>query len=556
VLHELVVEDYAVVDRLRVRFHAGLNLLTGETGSGKSIVVDALGLLLGGRASTDMIRSGRERARISGVFEIGATAGKVLEQAGFDTADTELLLDREIQANGKSRVYVNNRVASVALLKELAPHLGDIHGQHDQQLLFDPATQLAMLDSFGQAGAQRGKVRELHTAWKRASTEIAELENADQEKLRMLDLWQFQRNEIEGAGLRSGEDLELEAERRVQHNAGRLLETAGAAFDALYESPESALSLVKGVARKLDDLAKIDEQMGAMRQGLEPALIAIQDVSYSLRDYLGRVEANPARLEEIETRLSALDKLKRKYGGSVDEILLFLDDAVRKIAEVETAGERLEGLHEELKRLASQYEQAAEDLTAARKAAALQLAARVEDELKPLAMERTVFRIQIDPAAWSESGADRVQFLVSPNAGEEPRLLERVASGGELSRIALGLKTCLVGSKASSATPRTLVFDEIDTGIGGRAAEGVARRLKALAAENQVLCVTHLAQIACFADHHYRVGKSERDGRTVAEIEELDAARSTEEIGRMLSGQTLTPEALRNAAELQRAARA
>jgi DNA repair protein RecN (Recombination protein N) len=557
VLHELVVEDYAVVDRLRVRFHAGLNLLTGETGSGKSIVVDALGLLLGGRASTDMIRSGRERARVSGVFEIGATAGKVLERAGFDVSDTELLLDREIQANGKSRVYVNNRLASVALLKELAPHLGDIHGQHDQQLLFDPATQLAMLDSFGQTGAQRGKVRELHAEWKRVSSEIAELENADQEKLRMLDLWQFQRNEIESAGLRSGEDVELEAERRVQQNAGRLLETAGAAFDALYESPESALTLVKGVARKLDDLAKIDEQMGAMRQALEPALIAIQDVAYSLRDYLGRVEANPARLEEIETRLAALDKLKRKYGGSVDEILLFFDDAVRRIAEVETAGERLEGLQVELKKLASQYEHASAELTARRKTAALQLSARVEDELKPLAMERTVFRIQIEPAPWSETGADRVQFLVSPNAGEEPRLLERVASGGELSRIALALKTCLIGSRSNSAaTPRTLVFDEIDSGIGGRAAEGVARRLKALAAENQVLCVTHLAQIACFADHHYRVGKFERAGRTVAEIEELDAARSTEEIGRMLSGQTLTPEALRNAAELQRAARA
>ena len=433
----MVVEDYAVVDRLRVRFYPGLNLLTGETGSGKSIVVDALGLLLGGRASADMIRSGRERARVSGVFEIGATAGKVLERSGFDTADAELLLDREIQANGKSRVYVNNRLASVALLKELAPHLGDIHGQHDQQLLFDPATQLAMLDSFGQAGAHRGKVRELYGAWKRVSTEIAELENADQEKLRMLDLWQFQRNEIEGAGLRSGEDVELEAERRVQQNAGRLLEAAGAAFDALYESPESALSLVKGVARKLDDLGKIDGQMGAMRQSLDPALIAIQDVSDSLRDYLGRVEANPARLEDIETRLAALDKLKRKYGGSVDEILLFLDDAVRKIAEVETAGERLESLRAELKKLASQYEEAAVELTARRKDAALQLAARVEDELKPLAMERTVFRIQIEPVAWSESGADRVQFLVSPNAGEEPRLLERVASGGELSRICL-----------------------------------------------------------------------------------------------------------------------
>lgn len=552
----MVVEDYAVVDRLRVRFHPGLNLLTGETGSGKSIVVDALGLLLGGRASADMIRSGSSRARVSGVFEIGAAAGRVLEQTGFDAAEMELLLDREIQANGKSRVYINHRPATVALLKELAPHLGDIHGQHDQQLLFEGAAQLGMLDSFAQVATERAKVRELYAAWKRTTDEIAELESADQEKLRMLDLWQFQRSEIEGADLRSGEDVELEAERRVQQNAGRLLQTAAAAFDALYESPESALTVVKSVARKLDDLAKIDGQMGAMRQGLEPALIAIQDVSYSLRDYLGQVEANPARLEEIETRLAALDKLKRKYGGSVDAILSFLEDVARKIAEVETAGERLENLQRERKKLAAEYEQAAAGLTAGRKAAALQLAARVEEELKPLAMERAVFRIQMEAAAWSETGADRVEFLVSPNAGEDPKPLERVASGGELSRIALALKTCLVGPKPDAgASPRTLVFDEIDSGIGGRAAEGVARRLKALAAENQVLCVTHLAQIACFADHHYRVGKFERAGRTVAEIEELDAAGSTEEIGRMLSGQTLTPEALRHAAELQRSAR-
>ncbi len=556
-LHELVVEDYAVVDRLRVRFHAGLNLLTGETGSGKSIVVDALGLLLGSRASSDMIRSGKERARVSGVFEIGSRAAKVLEEAGFETSDTELFLDREIQSNGKSRVYVNHRLASVALLKDLAPHLGDIHGQHDQQLLFEPAAQLTMLDSFAQTSALRGKVREHFEAWKTVAAQIAELENADQAKLRMLDLWQFQRNEIDGAGLRSGEDVELNAERRVQQNAGKLTETAGAAFEALYEAPESALTLVKGVAKKLDELAKIDEQMASMHQALEPALIAIQDVSDSLRDYLGRVEANPARLEEIETRLAAIDKLKRKYGGSVDEILLFLDDVAQKISEVETAEERLEELRIVQQDLAAAYEQVAVELTAKRKAAAAQLAKRVEEELKPLAMERTVFRIELEPAAWSENGVDRVQFLVSPNAGEEPRALERVASGGELSRIALALKTCLVGPKKSGrSSPRTLVFDEIDTGIGGRAAEGVARRLKALAAENQVLCVTHLAQIACFAEHHYRVGKSERAGRTIAEIEELDASASTEEIGRMLSGQKLTPEALKHAAELQRAARA
>lgn len=556
-LHELVVQNYAVVDRLRVRFHSGLNLLTGETGSGKSIVVDALGLLFGGRASTVMIRTGAERAHVSGVFDAGERAVKVLEQAGFAIDDGELLLDREILSNGKSRVYVNNRPATVALLKDLAPHLGDIHGQHDQQLLFDPAAQLGMLDSFAGLRPLRLQLRERFGAWKRIADEIAELENADQEKLRMLDLWQFQKKEIEAAELQPGEDLELDAERRIQQNAGRLLENAGAAFEALYEAPDSALSIVRSSAKKLDELAKIDAHMADVRLALESALIAIQDVAYSLRDYLGKVEANPARLEDIETRLAGIDKLKRKYGGSVEEILAFLDDVAKKVAEVETAGDRLEALRREQKSLASAYEKAAAELSAGRKTAGKALASRVETELKPLAMERTVFRILVEPAAWSETGADRVLFLVSPNAGEEPRPLDRVASGGELSRIALALKTCLVGSHTQTAsTVRTLVFDEIDTGIGGRAAEGVARRLKTLAAESQVLCVTHLPQIACFADHHYRVGKFERNGRTVAEMEELTAEASTEEIGRMLSGQKLTPEALKNAAELMRAARA
>lgn len=255
-LHELVVEDYAVVDRLRVRFHSGLNLLTGETGSGKSIVVDALGLLFGGRASADMIRSGKERARVSGVFEVGPGAKKVLEQAGFDSEDAELLLDREIQANGKGRAYVNNRPASVALLKDLAAHLGDIHGQHDQQRLFDAGAQMAMLDTFGETGSQRATVREIYLAWRSVADQIRDLEDADQEKLRMLDLWQFQRNEIEAAELRADEDVELEAERRVQQNAGRLLDAAAASFEALYESPESALSLVRSVAKRLDELGE------------------------------------------------------------------------------------------------------------------------------------------------------------------------------------------------------------------------------------------------------------------------------------------------------------
>lgn len=562
-----MIENYAVVDRLQVRFHAGLNLLTGETGSGKSIVVDALGLLLGGRASTEMIRSGADRARVSGVFEAAPSAIRVLTEAGFESSGSELLLDREILASGKGRVWVNNRPATVALLKDLAPHLGDIHGQHDQQLLFEASAQLAMLDAFSHSdgshseGAhsekKRGLVKQLFTAWRNVSAAITVLETADQEKLRLLDLWEFQRREIETAELKPDEDIELEAERRIQLNAGRLLENAGAAYELLYESPESALHMVRAAAKKVDELTRIDPPMESIRQSLEPALIAIQDAAFSLRDYLGRIEANPARLEEVETRLVAIDRLKRKYGNSVQEIVAFGDDVALKIREIETAGERLEELKRERLRLATEYENAATGLTRCRTAAGRELAKRVEQELKPLAMERTRFEVRVEPAPWSENGSDAIAFLVSPNVGEEPKPLDRVVSGGELSRIALALKTCLVGTHATAKTgaPRTLVFDEIDAGIGGRAAEGVARRLRALSAENQVLCVTHLAQIACFADHHYKVGKEERAGRTVAQIEELAPKESTEEIGRMLSGQHLTPEALRNAAELMRAAR-
>ncbi|MDP9170075.1 MAG: AAA family ATPase, partial [Acidobacteriota bacterium] len=280
-LHELVLENYAVVDRLSVRFHSGLNLLTGETGSGKSIIVDALGLLLGGRASADTIRSGRDRARVSGLFEMTAGVEKVLERAGLEPEDGDLLLEREVLTGGKSRAWVNHRPATASLLRELASHLADIHGQHDQQLLFESAAQLSMLDSFGNLTRKRAEAKDAFAEWKRVSDEIGRLEGADQEVLRLLDLWQFQRNEIEAAGLQPGEDTELNAERRIRQNAGKLLETAGAAYELLYEAPESGWSALRRVAKSLDELARIDPAMEPARQALEPALLAVQDVSYS-----------------------------------------------------------------------------------------------------------------------------------------------------------------------------------------------------------------------------------------------------------------------------------
>jgi DNA repair protein RecN (Recombination protein N) len=550
----LVVENYAVVERLRTHFHAGLNLLTGETGSGKSIVVDALGLLLGGRASADMIRTGEQRARIAGVFELCEQAGarSVLESAGLEAEDGELLVEREIFASGKSRAFVGSRPVSVSLLKDLAPFLADIHGQHDQQLLFSPEAQRDMLDTFAAEGPLLEKIAQVYGAWRAAAAELEEIQRGEQEKLRLLDLWQFQRKEIEAAELEDGEDAALENERRVLQNVQRLEEAAGTAYAAVYGGEESAVSLVRLAAKRVEELCRIDSSLEGLREHLKTADLSLQEVSYALRDYLGKLEANPGRLEEVEARLAAMDRLKRKYGQSIAGILEFLKDARRQIAGVEHAGERMEELRKQQARLAGEFEKLAAELSAKRTAAARRLEKRVEAELAQLAMERTVFRAAVTAAAWSASGADRVEFLVSPNLGEEPRPLEKVASGGEISRIALALKTCLAEGVRSArhASMRTLVFDEVDAGVGGRAAEGVGRRLKKLAASNQVLCVTHLPQIASFADHHYRVEKRESEGRTIATMEELDADGRTQEVGRMLSGQKLTPEALRNAEQL------
>jgi DNA repair protein RecN (Recombination protein N) len=546
------VENYAVIEKVRVRFHAGLNLLTGETGSGKSIVVDALGLLLGGRASPEMVRTGADRARISGIFEIAESPAlaKLLEGAGIEMEDRELLVEREIQASGKSRGFVCNRPATALLLRELAVHLADIHGQHDQQQLFSPAVQCDMLDAFAASGDLAAQVAEAFQSWKRASSELQALDQNAQEKLRLADLWSFQLKEIEAVAPQAGEDADLENERRVLRNVVRLQELAGSAYAALYEDPASASALLGSVVKRLDELARIDESAQEMLAQVQPATIALQETAYALSHYLGKLEADPARLDRVEDRLAALEKLKRKYGPSVENVLTFFEEARANLAAVENADDRRNKLQKEVAALAATYQAAARKLSAKRKESAQQLGKRVEQELAALAMEKTRVEIRVEPTDWSERGADSVAFLIAPNVGEELKPLDKIASGGELSRVALALKTCTNVKSGKNSVPRTLVFDEVDAGVGGSAAESVGRRLKKLSAANQVICVTHLPQIAGFADHHYFVEKhSERD-RTVSSIQELSPEARTREIGRMLSGERITQEALRHAEQL------
>jgi len=501
-----------------------------------------------------MVRSDTERARVSAIFEAPKEKAclALLEAAGGVSEDGELLIEREVLAGGKSRAFLGSRPVTAALLRELAPFLGDIHGQHEQQQLFSPDAQLLLLDEFAGLDERREAAGALFRSWKNIERELDELNRTEQEKLRLADLWSFQRKEIEAAALKPGEDAELENQRLVLRNVAKLQENAGAAYAALYDSPESASAQVRTALKRVEELLKIDRSFEDVAETMRAAAIGINEASDRIRDYQDRLEADPQRLDAVESRLALIEGLKRKYGSSLDDVLAFLDQVRAQMDAVESAGERRAKLQQEAAARSESFRAAASALTELRKAAAEKLAKKVEAELDSLAMENAVLRIVIQPAVASATGVDRVEFLISANPGEEPRTLDKVASGGELSRIALALKTASGVAGRSKGVQRTLVFDEIDSGIGGGVAEAVGRRLKKLSGANQVLCVTHLAQVAGFADHHYFVEKREVKGRTVAEVEELSGAARTREIGRMLSGQRVTPEALKHAEQLIR----
>lgn len=550
-----MVENYAVVEQARIRFQQGLNVLTGETGSGKSIVVDSLSLLLGARASPEMIRSGETKARVSGIFSVEATPelNRAFEAAGIERDhDEELIVEREILSNGKSRAFIANRPVTTAFLRQLAPALGDIHGQSEQQQLFAPHVQRELLDEYANAAELRSQVARLFAEWRETGEKLKQLSENEQEKLRLLDLWTFQRKEIDAVAPRIGEDTELEAERKILQNVTRLQEHASAAFSLLYESPESATTQLRQALKRLDELVRIDSSLEETAASLKQGSVLIDDAAYALRDYLGKLEGDPKRLEDIESRLEALDRLKRKYGRTIEDMLAFQADVARRADEVENASEHKAQLEKQQRELAEQYEKAAAELTKLRTAAASRLGKQVETELKSLAMAGTQFKIAIRPGAWTATGVDDVAFLISPNRGEELKPLEKIASGGELSRMALALKTA-IGDAGRHRGIQTLVFDEVDAGVGGAAAAAVGKRLKQLSRASQVICVTHLAQIAGFADHQYAVSKCEKKGRITTAIEELGREERAREIGRMLSGEHVTAEALKHAEQLMQA---
>ncbi len=568
-LVELRLENYAVIDNAAVEFASGLNLLTGETGAGKSILIDALALLLGDKASSDVIRNGAERAVVSAVFECDGGAQdsieKVLERNGLDESeDGSLIVRREIAPGGKGRVFVNNQAATVAVLRQLAPYLATIHAQNESLLSFDAPARLELLDGF--AGSQVDPVTAAYDVWKGIRRRIEELEQGEQDRLRLVDLWMFQKREIEEARLQAGEDEALVTEKRVLANTEKIYTAAMQAFDLLYEGDGSTSSSMRAAQKQIEELARFEPRFQEALATLETARISVEDVGATLRDYAGGIHASPEHLAEVEDRLALLDRLKRKYGPALQDVIAFGADAARKLSEIENKDEILRELRADLATAAAEYLRTARVLSGKRHDAARKLEKLVEAEINDLAM-KSLFRIQIttseEEGNWTAAGIDSVVYMIATNPGEPLRRLEHVASGGELSRVMLALKVsvasvsrALLPAKASTracAAQRTLVFDEIDTGIGGRAAEAVGKKLKSLARFNQVLCVTHLPQIATFADHHYVIEKKDRNGRTRTSIRPVAGEDRTEEVARMLSGAKLTDTSRKHAEQMIKA---
>ncbi|HEX4286905.1 MAG TPA: DNA repair protein RecN [Terracidiphilus sp.] len=554
-LVELRAENYAVIDHAIATFGPGLNLLTGETGAGKSILVDALALLMGGKASVEVVRHGADKAVVSCVFESTSGAEAVLEENGIDAEGTEIILRREILSTGKGRVFVNNQPATVAVLRQLAPELALVHAQSETLSSFDEAQQRMLLDRFGNSTLDA--VAEAYTKWREAQGKLDDLLQGEQDRLRMVDLWTYQNKEIEAARLDAGEDERLETEKRVLGNAEKLYTAAMNAYDQLYEGSASAEGALRAAIRNVEELARYDTRFSDLAQQLASARAAVGDAGATLRDYAEGINASPERLTEIEDRLALLDRLKRKYGQSVAEVIAFGEDVGRKLSEVEDRDEILKTLRSAVANACVSYKKAAATLSTERTAAAAKLAKLAEAQINSLAMK---VRFQINVSAseqesnWTAHGWDIVEYRIATNPGEPLKPLHEIASGGEMSRVMLALKVAVeegsAKSKKKNPTPRTLVFDEIDIGIGGRAAEAVGQKLKALAQGQQVLCVTHLPQIAAFAGQHLVVEKREDHGRTKTQIRVLDDRARTYEVARMLSGAKVTDTSLQHAAQM------
>ena len=544
-LRYLRIRNLAVIEAVEVEFESGFSVLTGETGAGKSILVEAVGLLLGGRASADLVRTGEPQATIEAIFEPS------------DASSSEIVVRREISAQGRSRSFINGALATAGALKDLSRRMVELHGQHEHQALLDPLTHLPLLDDYADLGDLVARMEVLWTTLRGIREQLERSRMDAREKAARLELIAFQLGEIEKAAPKPGEDDELAATRQVLASAGHVLQLCNEGYASLYESDGAILGGLSGIWKRVGELASLDPGFAPYVEARDGIKSQLEDLAFFLRDYADGIDASPGRLEQVEARLAMLERLKHKYGPALQDVI-DRGDALAHERHLLTGSGETGDIEKELAAATDRYFKAAREVSARRRAAAGPFAQRIEAILAELAMSQTRFEIrfgaELPPERWGERGIDEAEFFVSPNPGEDLRPLARIVSGGELSRVMLALKTL-----AAADTPgKTLIFDEVDAGIGGRVADVIGMRLQALSRRFQVLCITHLPQIAAHATTQFRIEKQVRTvarvRRTITSVERLDGEGRVEEISRMLGGAELTGQTRTMAAELIAAA--
>jgi DNA repair protein RecN (Recombination protein N) len=541
-LRELWIKNFAIIDDLRVRFDAGLNVLTGETGAGKTIIIDALSLALGSRAQSDLVRAGEKEAVVQAYFEIERDSK--LPDIGIDISH-DLILRRSISLTGKSRAYINDTMVNIQSLSEIGKFLVDIHGQHEHQSLLSVDTHRLLLDAYGRLRDYIEKVESLYHEVQALKKEADELTQKIKERSHRLDLLRFQIHEIDAASLRHGEKEGLSEEKKILSNLSRLNELTEAAYSILYGSEGSCMEKFSSVVSKAREMASIDQSISNTLNVLESALPLIEETVISLRGCKDKYNIDPEKLTEIEERLELIKRLERKYGEGIATIFRYRVEAEKELTGLELSDERLDSIEAELKVKEEMLINAARSLSEKRKKIARKIEELVENELRELAFGKAEFKIDIRQEALTSHGLDRVEFMFSANPGEPPKPLVKIASGGELSRVMLALK----GILADVDNIPILIFDEVDAGIGGKTAESVGMKLKTISNKHQVLCTTHLPQIASLGDFHIKIEKRQKDGRVCVDVTELSGKERQNEIARMLSGR-ITEMSLKHAREL------
>ena len=547
-LLELTLRNFAIIDELTVNFGEGLNILTGETGAGKSVIVDAINLILGEKASTDLIKSDKEEALIEALFGISKKRElkDKLISSGLESKGDEVVIKRVIPRAGRSRVYINGSIATFNLLEQIVEGLVDIFSQQEHQTLLKEERHLEVLDEFGGLGSLTGRVSELYKGTTKLKREIEELERDQKNKIEREDFLRFQCKEIDSVRLEPGEDERLEEERKKLANAERLFSVANEAYGILYEGEKAVTDVLKRIRNQIDEVAKIDASLVDVAKSIEKGTIEIQDAAFTLRGYASNISFDPQRLSSIEIRLEEIKKLKRKYGGSIIEILEKRKSLEDELGRISGGGERIEALKKDVEFVESELNNCARELSEKRRQAAGRLMLSVSKELGEVGIKGGKLLVEFEKKPISELGFERVSFLFSANPDEKPKPLTRVVSGGELSRIMLVLKEILARVEGGSV----LIFDEADSGIGGAVAETVGRKIKNLSKRYQVICITHLPQVAKFADTHFRVTKMFRGNKTKVQIKELNYDERVEELGRMLGGIKVTEKTIEAAREM------